>query len=574
MKINRVQINNFGGIKQADIELRKLNLFFGENRAGKSSIIHAVAYPFLGTCVERGYKNRKAGASMATGSNMSVTITVDAVEYTRAPSTGKVVGPCDHDVFAAVMNATQLLTAPAADIQGLFGRLSVGGQSGEIKTFLEHAGYNGEIIKMVEKDIDVALDWATEQRRQAKRDIKGAEARLQEVLSVVTIDGKQLDLVKQTPAVVNAGIAQLQKQRDTLIAAGEIDVDALLQEQAELKKSLHALDDSVLENTLAENTAAFSRAKTEREKAYKDMLGAQAKAEQPEWEQIAFLELAGLCPTCKAIMVDRRDNAKQQRKANAKSLTQNAEVAKQRHINAAHNESELQITLKELRENKAKSELLKREGENHLAKVESDLLEVAESSKSPTERIDNIDTRLAKYQELLAASTAYQVQLGSRDLAQVGIKMGTKQRDNMDALVKLLEPAGEVRKLANAGIAACPWDADLLEAWTLQSLTLQPDGIITLHDEPIAVASVSEKYMCTLLILERLSRATGLGLLMLDGLEVLESKTRMALSTVFNQWAEDYETIICAASVVERPEVKSNGERAVFWVQDGTVEQI
>ncbi len=574
MKVNRVQIHNFGGIKHADIELRKLNLFFGENRAGKSSIIHAVAYPFLGTCVERGYKNRKAGASMATGDNMSVTTTIDGVEYTRTPSTGKIVGPCDHDVFAAVMNATQLLTASAGDIQGLFGRISVGGQSGEIKTFLEHAGYGDDIIKMVEKDIDVALNWAVEQRKQAKRDIKTAEAKLKQVVSVVTIDGKQLDLEKQTPAVVNAGIAKLQKQRDSLIAAGEIDVDALIKEKAELKKSLHALDDGILESNLAENTASFSRAKQDREKAYKAMLGAQATLEAAEKKLEQFANSKGVCPTCgHAVDADRIEARNATLAEVIKKLDQNAEVAKQLHINAAHNESKLECELKELRENISKSERLKYERESHLAAIERQLQQTqAQHDEGAT--VEDLDARLSKYQELLAASTAYQAQLGTRDLAKVGINLGTKSRDNMDALVKLLEPAGEVRKLANAGIAACPWDADLLEAWGLQSLRMSHDGAISLYERPIMSASMSEQYRCALLIVERLSRATGLGLLVLDGLEVLTTHTRIPLSQAFDSWQGDYETILCAASVSERPTIESNDDMAIFWVQDGTVEQI
>lgn len=60
MRFKRVEIDNFLVIEKLHIDLsEQVHFFFGENRAGKSSIAHAIAFPFLGVIPDRGVLQKK-----------------------------------------------------------------------------------------------------------------------------------------------------------------------------------------------------------------------------------------------------------------------------------------------------------------------------------------------------------------------------------------------------------------------------------------------------------------------------------------------------------------------------------
>ena len=147
----------------------------------------------------------------------------------------------------------------------------------------------------------------------------------------------------------------------------------------------------------------------------------------------------------------------------------------------------------------------------------------------------------------------------------------------MDALDELLKPEGELRLLANKGFTTAPLDDVLMGAWGMD-LKLLSDGTITLYDRPIELASASEKYRAGVLLAEMLGRKLGIGLLILDGLEILSPATRVPLQNRLEAWQQDFDTIILLATVHERPSANRpschvKGHK-YWWVADGKVEAI
>ena len=55
MKINKIKINSFGKLKEKEIELKNgINIIFGKNEAGKSTLLKFIVNSFYGTS-----KNKK-----------------------------------------------------------------------------------------------------------------------------------------------------------------------------------------------------------------------------------------------------------------------------------------------------------------------------------------------------------------------------------------------------------------------------------------------------------------------------------------------------------------------------------
>ena len=50
MALCRIQIDNFKSIKHADLSLNHINMFIGENGAGKTNVLDAVDYFYSSNC--------------------------------------------------------------------------------------------------------------------------------------------------------------------------------------------------------------------------------------------------------------------------------------------------------------------------------------------------------------------------------------------------------------------------------------------------------------------------------------------------------------------------------------------
>ena len=92
-----------------------------------------------------------------------------------------------------------------------------------------------------------------------------------------------------------------------------------------------------------------------------------------------------------------------------------------------------------------------------------------------------------------------------------------------------------------------------------------------LYSRPIEMASASEQYRAGLLLAELLARTLGLGILVLDGLEILTQENRNVLNTRLLDWQAHFETVIFIISLDEKPEIRNIAWLRYFWVEGGTI---
>ena len=57
MKIKNIKINSYGNLKNKEINLKKLNIIFGKNESGKSTLLNFIKNIFYGISKNKNGKN-------------------------------------------------------------------------------------------------------------------------------------------------------------------------------------------------------------------------------------------------------------------------------------------------------------------------------------------------------------------------------------------------------------------------------------------------------------------------------------------------------------------------------------
>lgn len=56
MRINNLRINSFGKLENRDLEFGKFNLIYGDNEAGKSTLLNYIMHMFYGMNKSKTFK--------------------------------------------------------------------------------------------------------------------------------------------------------------------------------------------------------------------------------------------------------------------------------------------------------------------------------------------------------------------------------------------------------------------------------------------------------------------------------------------------------------------------------------
>ena len=103
--------------------------------------------------------------------------------------------------------------------------------------------------------------------------------------------------------------------------------------------------------------------------------------------------------------------------------------------------------------------------------------------------------------------------------------------------------------------------------WPQVSIT--PDMSILVDNRPYALQSESSQWRAQAAIAEAISAVTNTGILVLDRVDVLDVKNRVALIKWMLQIREDHQTILLFGTFKEPPKVPD--AIAVHWMQDGAI---
>lgn len=586
MKIKSLAIENFLRIRQAQLDLSApVNIFLGSNKQGKSSIRDAVRFAFTGLVPTRGYTKKNQAGKLATrGSRdgMSVTVETDQGMISRNEKAGTKLG-VDPQIMEIVCNPQAVLEMKPADRQTVFGALfRHTDTTAKIDEYLSKTnGFSPEVYKRCHGDLGEAKKWAVEQRRIAKRVIEElAEVVKHAPASVIEVDGRTFDFAKLNMSDLDGRIQQRTKERDELVKRTKNDFDPewVKQNIAALEADLKGLNRAALEAELESTQRMF--ADTEKKRSEGDRRVGELKGElnliSNRLKVLKSISGGCDCPTC-GQKVDAKTMERLVRELeNAVQLIEfDMNDQAKRNGEKSVELSGLSQKLTAIREKIGKLDADRRAMEKEIERFKL-MLKDAEGTAGDdvAAKMQEVDDSLAKLQKIKAGLAAYlSYQQQNADIADRRKKAeGTVEQ--MDKLDGLLKPDGELQKIANDTLQELEFDGPLQVGWGMESLKLDADGSITFEGDPIEAASDSEKFEAGILLAELLSRQMNQGILILDGLDILDPKNRNVLFSRLPNWMTRYKTILLLSTVPQKPTPAAENWLAYWWVEDGEVIRI
>jgi len=581
MKIEGVKIQNCYGIREAQLRFAAVNLVFGGNGQSKSSLCDTLQTVFTGgICSQRGIDKKKdKGLAAHNGGKMVVNVETDGGQYSMTNTTcGK--GPLDAAIAEILFNPQAVLTMTAKDRQSVFGAIfRHSSTSDKIEEYLSaNNGWEPEVYDMCRGDLDDAQKWAVEQRRESKRVRKEIEElKAHGVESVLDLDGKTIDLTKIAAASVDAKKVERTRERDKLIKIiGEPQaVDGLAELIEACNEDLKGLDNASLEKDLQDARIKHGQLDKDHREAQKQASEAKAVVEHCKKQIRSFNGLGKTCPTCKSAITDELTekvvNMLGQEREKAKK---SYDVANKKAVKLGHEWTNHTQVIDKIKE-QIESAASERKSLGGQITEAQQIINQEAARPENTAKLQDLDDRLKRIDDLKAAKVRYdQYALTMKD-ADARIEKAEAIIEQMDRLDALLKPDGELRKIANEDIeSGAEFDNVLTTAWGMESLNLAADGMITFNDRPIEMASTSEQFRAGVLLAELLGRTIDAGVLVIDGIDIMEPSVRRPLNSRLPAWMKHFQTIILLCTSNKPDKMIDKAWLKYFWAENGTIVEL
>lgn len=571
MRLDRVTIAGILGIARAEIQLKGVNVICAHNHAGKSSIADAIQMALIGT-VSRVKIAKKDYAQLLHDGNPKgrVTVTYDGGEEEDGAQFRL---PKGEHVVVQVENAQYL---PHVIRPSLFAEISDDDRRTLLFNLTGCKASGKEVIaKLIARDMDEAFvrDFipnlkngfpaASEAAYKLATAAKGTWRGITKATwgSVIAEDWKALQPEGKKPT---------DKELETLLAQAT-------KRQSDLEDGIAYVSQ---QEALAESSATYSQRLAQLEETAGLLKRRQAKLANTEkdlneWEQKfpAMLEkLAELkagstpliCPCCdkELSMVDGKLEKFAGLKADTKKLSDaalavtNARAAidtlKKVHANDLRDIAESESAIKQVEQMKSEKialpnlEKLERARESvaklrTLASEERAAFNAMQQSKIDFEKVGQIT------QDAAAAHAEVKQWIAMGDaLAPDGIPSDLLS----DALAPFNQSLQVLSRLATCAV-----------------VSIGSDMQIRFGERLYGLCSVSEKWRCDALIAIAIAQMSTLKMVVLDGLDVLDTKSRIRMVQMAMQLEEltAMETIIMIATLKEKP--KFPDSVGVVWVE-------
>ena len=591
--LNALKIDNFLGIKTVSMDLEKpVHIITGDNSEGKSSIRDAITTLFLGKCPNRGYTKKNQVPDMANESggkyfSISAQTTEGSVYEMILKQGAKTVrasaSPLDEALAEIATNPQSILTMKPKDRQDVFSAIcQQAGAGDKIKEFLKD--WPDEVIDRCYGNLDHAQDWAVEQRRTAKNQIKDLEQQSKNAPSeIVTIAGREFDL--KTTTLTIEGVSEH-------IAGSSFKRDELIKLKGNTPKDIGDLKELVAVHS--EDLKGLNREKLEYD--YKDRQKEHVKATNARNEidsvigelnaeinvltgKLKKLDTLGTkCPECQQDIVEvHRD-----------TLVRGSEIVRDKATGklakAESKKGELSIEMSNtstaVQAAKAELEGCDRKRGDIEQQIENLTNMIAETEQANIElegiddKIKKCDGAIAANTELKAAMVAYKGFVDTVGDVQAKLRDYRARIDQMDNLDAMLKPGGEIRKLVTDEIETIKLDTELAEAWNLDGLAIESDGTIAVNGRPVEALSASEQYRCGVLLAECLCRSMGIGLLILDGLEILGKENLKPLFQRMPVWIKEFGTILMLMTIDAEAKMPTAPWLSVWRMENGCIKKV
>jgi len=593
INLKSLRIDNFLGIKKADLDLSTpVHIISSNNNQGKSSIRDSLTTLFLGKCPARGYTKKNQVPEMANdsgGNHFSVCVeTTEGSTYEMVLKYGsKTVNasksPIDETLAEIATNPQSILTMKPKDRQDVFSEIcQQSGAGDKIQEYLKD--WLPEIQDRCKKDLDDAQAWAVEQRIAAKNRIKELEQLQQNAPDdIVTIEGRQFDLQKTkfTTDELSERIAGHSNQRDGLIklqGKSSEDISSFPELIAAHKEELKELNPDKLEYNYKARQTEHVKAVNARNDIDSVIGELNAEIKVLTAKAIKLAQLGDKCPECKQdinaqhkeMIVKETDLIRDE----AADKLEKAEKRKGELTIAMSNSSKaVQDAKAELAEYDSKRAGIEKQIE-YLSKEIADSELANKELEGVDDKIKSCDTAIAANSQLQAALVTYQTHINAVGDIQEQIHERRLRQDEMDKLDQALKPGGDIRKLVTDEIESIQFDNVLMKAWKLDGLAIESDGTIAVNGRPVEALSTSEQYRCGVLLAECLCRSIGVGLLILDGLDILDKKNLRLLFARMTDWSKEFGTILLLLTTAETAKAPEADWLTAWRVDDGYITEV
>lgn len=615
MKLSRIEITNFQGLRSARLQLKKPVLFAtGHNGAGKSSLLEGIRLALLGNPERVGLKKdlAKLVTDGAKKGGVDV-ITENQLHYSYSIPDGKHQAPADlGDYMPYLLDAQAFMRAKPDVRRGiLFGLTGCKMSTDEVAKRLQQRGATAAkidlVLPMLRSGFPAACDMAKEQATQAKgawRAITGEtygekkaegwkpeavacpdQKELAELNDIVLALSQEKDSAQETLGRARQISEHLVLDRASLATATE-KADQLQRHQQKLEVDQAELEK--WEAKLAEAKASNAPAKITKPAAKLDNALLDAFA-------VVTAEWLALVDNTQGIVnaFNVCENWQQHSGLVNRTAAHLSTYRAQHGEPLSQHDGEDQQAIA----NTPNIEALENSRDMFARAVANDMRDIvaaeaaAEQAKQLTEKINSVrDVKVSEYVEAVNDITARLKEAESKldalkDAAHAFSTAETKAADAAAHHADVIEWSKIAEALAPSGIPAeilagalrpannAMHDAAAFVDWPRVQITSEMD--LAADGRPYALLSESEKWRADCLVSLMIAKLSGLNLIVLDRFDVLDMQGRNDLIDLLDDAATQgtIQTAIVAGTLKALPGGLPETFEAV-WIENGEINNL
>ena len=177
MKIERIEVTNFVGLRRCSVDPTAVTLVAGPNGAGKSSLVEAVRFALLGDSPRVGLKKDLPALLTDGAKDGEVWVTVDGRRVGRSVRTGNLIGGGVEaaDGLPYVLGAQRFADLPVVERRRLlFGLFGVAVSPAGVADELRRRGHGPELIERVKPALRGGFDAAAKEAGRLAAEARGA----------------------------------------------------------------------------------------------------------------------------------------------------------------------------------------------------------------------------------------------------------------------------------------------------------------------------------------------------------------------------------------------------------------
>jgi DNA repair exonuclease SbcCD ATPase subunit len=624
MKITTIKLVYFRNHEATELPLAPLTIVKGRNNSGKTSIRHAIEVALTGRAEFTDRGGRGLTDAIRVGQKAGVVeLDVEGIgEITRTlkPSgsslqvadwTGTATAQqellnqklgADADLISALLNVGQFISLPPKEQKDMLFKIarpeiSIQQLMVAINDWAEKQGAGNlldELRSLIQIPETVGPDWLDqayklifEARKEAKK-VRDTLAGKVEGMEDVSQELPPLDQLPELEKQIATLEAEREKLREKVAAveAAEVRRTALADREPGIRSSIKALgvpieasgDPEKLKVTLGTLTEKLDEA---RQASYE----AQGELRAIDDALPKIKGAKGDCPLAPGVVSCPMTAA--ERKELVKDLNAQRKKLVAVHEKAMKDAAAIETQKEELAERIWAAEQVEKNAarledlEKQLESVQAELATLPEPIGIELARseISTLDERIRNGHELsakmkVAAGAAEKAQAAREDHAEA-----VQAAENLEHLVTLFGPTGIKQHLltrtmgavierAAENLSLITGGAYELDAEADPDFHLVVNGNIELRQ-----LSTSERMRVGIACAEALAHASGLRLLVIDDLEILDLGNRGLLSEWLRGRMADHDTILVLSTAEEAKDPGVEGV-ASYWVEAGKVERI